>query len=363
MTRQNLLDTPAAAPAPVPTRQQTYTMSLEQAVDFARQKQRAGELRLAETVLRKLLQVQPHRQDAYQLLQQVAPYVAYQESFLQKRATPYMDYPSHVHMETLSVCNAACSFCPYPGLDRKGNRMTDELIEKILGDLKDVPAHIPFLLSPFKVNEPFLDNRLFDILDAINQKLPNASIALTSNASPITEEKLGRLARVRGIQYLWLSVNDHRPEHYEATMRLPFARTLERLDMIHRKVAAREIAFPIVLSRVGDKTQSDADFAQWVQRCYPLFRANVFPRGGWLGQVDLLLGPVPVTACHRWFELSITSSGVVAHCCMDGQAKWPIGDASRQHVLEIYNAPEYRRLREGMMTRLDAEPCNTCTFL
>ncbi|MBI3128597.1 MAG: radical SAM/SPASM domain-containing protein [Candidatus Tectomicrobia bacterium] len=301
--------------------------------------------------------------DAYQLLQQVAPYIQYQESFLQKRASLYMNYPSHIHMETLSVCNAACSFCPYPGIERKGRRMSDALIEKILGDLRDIPGQLPFLISPFKVNEPFLDHRLFDILGAINEKLPNASIALTSNASPITEEKLHRLARVRGIQYLWLSVNDHRPEHYETTMKLPFARTLERLDMIHRKVAARGVAFPVVLSRVGDGTQSDADFVRWVGQRYPLFRANVFPRGGWLGQVDLLLGPVPAVACHRWFELSITSSGVVAHCCMDGQAKWPIGDVSRQHVLEVYNSPEYRRLREQMTTRLDADPCRTCTFL
>jgi hypothetical protein len=48
---------------------------------------------------------------------------------------------------------------------------------------------------------------------------------------------------------------------------------------------------------------------------------------------------------------------------MDGQAQWPIGDVTRQHVLEIYNAPDYRRLREQIVSRRQVSPCDTCTFM
>jgi hypothetical protein len=48
---------------------------------------------------------------------------------------------------------------------------------------------------------------------------------------------------------------------------------------------------------------------------------------------------------------------------MDGKGLWPIGDVTQQSVLEIYNAPHYRRLREATQTRQQAEPCNRCTFL
>jgi len=119
------------------------------------------------------------------------------------------------------------------------------LISKIIEDLRDIPHTLPFQLSPFKVNEPFLDTRLYSILTQINERLPNASLTLTTNATPIT---------------------------------------------------------------------------------------------------------------------SITATGIVAHCCMDGAAKYPIGDVSRQHVLELYNAPAYRRLREHTARRQDAEPCNRCSF-
>lgn len=287
----------------------------------------------------------------------------YQAQVLEKRQSPYLDYPAHVHLETLSLCNARCSFCPYPGLERRGHRMPDALIDKILGDLQDIPRILPVQVSPFKVNEPFLDTRLFDILAAIEAKLPQATITLTTNASPVTEATLDRLALVRNLGYLWISVNDHRPAEYEATMGLPWTRTRERLAMIHARRAAGALTCRIVLSRVGDGTPADAEFCDWVVRHYPGFEPSVFQRGGWLGQVETATGAVPNVGCVRWFDISITATGTVAHCCMDGRAAWPIGDVNRQHVLEIYNGPSYRALRERTLTRLDAAPCRTCTFL
>jgi len=271
-----------------------------------------------------------------------------------------------VHLETFAQCNAACNFCPYPKLERKGERMDDTLIQKVLGDLKDIPPTLNFQLSPFKVSEPFLDKRLFDILQEINAKLPNASITLTTNASPLTEQSLTRLSSIRNLSYLWISFNDHREAEYEATMQLPYKRTIERLDMLHRYRMSGKFPLSVILSRVGDGTQMDMEFTHWANRHYPGFETYIFPRMGWLGEaeVNLTNAPaVPNAPCIRWFELSITATGKVAHCYADGQAKYPIGDVSKQHVLEIYNSPQYRSLRERTVSRKHVEPCNQCNFL
>lgn len=289
--------------------------------------------------------------------------VEYQRGVERMRRSPYLQFPAHVHLETMAVCNAACEFCPYPSLERQGTKMPDALIKKVVNDLADIPRNVPFQLSPFKVNEPFLDVRLFDLLEYFNRRLPHASLTLTSNASPITEKSLERLKRVRNLQYLWISFNDHRPEHYTKIMKLPFKRTLERLRMIHAKAAAGELPFRVVLSRVGDASPADQQFCQWVKTNFPRFEFSVFQRGGWIGQVDTKIGDVPRIACVRWFDLSITATGIVAHCCMDGQAKHPIGDVNNQHALAIYNSPDYRRLREKTKYRTDVAPCNACTFL
>lgn len=289
--------------------------------------------------------------------------IQYQNEVNRLRTTPYMDFPGHIHLETLAKCNAACVFCPYPELDRQGERMPDDLIYKILRDLTDIPRHVEFQLSPFKVNEPFLDVRLFDILTHINDTLPHASLTLTTNASAVTEKNLAALNKVKKLDYLWISFNDHRKEDYEATMKLPYARTIERLNMIHRKKSSGEFALRVVLSRVGDGSGVDYDFAAWVKETYPLFESSVVQRGNWIGQVKDIEQEVPRVGCVRWFDLSITATGIVAHCCMDGQAKWPVGDVRTQHVLEIYNSPHYRQLREKTLIRRDASPCNMCAFL
>jgi len=288
---------------------------------------------------------------------------AYRDKFLLKRQSTQMDYPAHVHLETLAKCNAACSFCPYPVLERQGERMDTALIEKVVRDLEDIPRAHPFQLSPFKVNEPFLDVRLFDLLALFNERLPNATLTLTTNASPLTARHLEQLREVKRLGYLWVSLNEYRKAEYEAEMQLPFERTFERLKAMHDAKQAGRLDTRVVLSRVGDGSVHDLNFRAWVAKVFPLFSSSVFRRGGWLGQVETDAAQAPDLPCNRWFELSITATGVVAHCCMDGQARYPIGDVRTQHVLEIYNAPEYRRLREATMSRREVSPCSGCGFL
>jgi radical SAM protein with 4Fe4S-binding SPASM domain len=289
--------------------------------------------------------------------------LSYAGTLRELRNSPYIRYPLHVHVETYALCNAACGFCPYSVLDRKGQRMSDDLVEKIVADLTQIPATVPFQLSPFKVNEPFLDTRLFEILSLVNEKLPNAQITLTTNASPLTERHLSRLREIRSLAYVWVSVNECTKDEYESVMKLPFERTRQRLSALHEWKRTAGAASAVVLSRVGDGSERDEAFRSWVEREYPLFRPFIGPRGSWLGQVDLETGAVPNAGCQRWFELSITATGTVAHCCMDGQCRWPVGNVRTQSVLEIYNSPEYRRLRESIMTRRAFDPCRQCTFV
>ena len=346
-----------------------YADALIQAnqVDSARQLlERARQSGVASTAIDELLTIlQTERRpddNSGRLL--TAAEVRYQQGVVARRRSPYLDYPAHVHLETLALCNAACSFCPYPTLARKGEKMSDGLIEKIISDLEDIPRDVRFQISPFKVNEPFLDVRLFDLLDRLKARLPNADLTLTTNASPITERTLDRLAKCTGLTHLWISFNDHRQDAYERVMALPYDRTMERLRLIHRKKAEGSFTTHVVLSRVGDGTSIDGAFREWVNTNFPLFASYVFARGEWLGQIATAQSSLPPNiGCTRWFDLSITATGVVAHCCMDGKAEHPIGDASSSHLLEIYNRPAYRKLREETLSRLDVDPCRRCNFL
>lgn len=280
--------------------------------------------------------------------------------------TNYLDYPALVHMETVAVCNAACNFCPYTELDRKGTRMPDALIEKIIDDLSDIPRDLQFHLSPYKVSDPFLESRLFDIMARVNEKLPNATISLITNGSALTERNINQLTQVENVAYLSVSLNFCDPVEYEEVMKLPLERTLARLEILGRMHAQGKINFPLRITRVSVSDEEDRVFLQWCKDRFPAFRVCILPRNDWIGVIDAgnFTSLVPDIACHRWFDLSITATGVVAMCCMDSKAAYPKGDVNRDHVLDIYNQPWLRNLREQLISRRAAGgPCERCTYL
>jgi Radical SAM superfamily len=236
-----------------------------------------------------------------------------QVEFSKLRRSPYMDYPQEVHIETLAICNAACTFCPYPHMDRQGDRMPDELIDKIIDDLRKVPTNVPFHIAPFKVNEPFLDKRIFSVCAKINAVLPNAKLRLFTNGSPLTEKIVENAAAVRNVAHLWISLNEVEAEAYEKLMGLPLDRTLAKLDMLHTLVRDKRFPHPVQISRVTDGTERDRAFLTFVQQRYPLFKPFMIGAGNWTGQVDVATERrVPPAGCFRWFELSIMASGKVA---------------------------------------------------
>ena len=261
----------------------------------------------------------------------------YQASVLALGSGPYLEFPSVLSIETLSrLCNAACDFCPYPGLERKGEVMPDSLIEKIL-----------------------------DVSIEIERRFPEATNMFFSNGTPLTEKTLLRLSQLRRVSCRNLSVNDHRPTQYEQVMRLPFERTRERLNLIHQMKLSGVLRFQVYLCRVGDGSPVDEEFLQWAKNTYPSFSALVGVRGDWMGAVpNTAASPVPDVGCRQWFQLNFLSNGKSAFCCIDSDGRHGVGDARTQHAIhEIYNHPYKRDLRVRTLSRLEVGVCRTCTML
>ena len=243
--------------------------------------------------------------------------------------------------------------------------MPDTLIEKIINDLTAIPTSVPFNLLPYKVNEPFLDKRLPDVLETVNDRLPNATISLFSNGSAFTKSNLNRIASIQNIQQLVISLNEYKPGAYFELMRMPLARTLDKLQLLHGLVVSETMRHPITINRVMDGTVTDAQFLEWGKATFPAFQTTLSLRKDWNGQVDerTTFQTAPKLPCRRWFDLSIMATGSTTMCCMDGKGEWPIGDANENQLLDIYNAPEHKAIRTNATTRHEVDSCRTCTYL
>ena len=288
-------------------------------------------------------------------------HILQQVGFTHLRHSVYMNFPIEVIFETQAVCNAACTFCVYTKMERKGDKMSNELIDKVIDDLKSIPKDLPFNISPFKVNDPFLDKRIFSICEKINLELPNAKLRLFTNGSPLTEEIVNKIAQIKNVVHLWISLNECEKNAYQNTMKLPFDKTIEQLNALHKRV---ENGYPhkIVISRVCDNSEHDLKFKEYLANNYPLFDCLLVGRSDWAGQIEIASSKsVPPTGCSRWFEINIMASGKVALCCMDGEGKHVVGDVNKQSVLEIYNLHDYKKMRQYSFSRLAAAaPCDVC---
>ena len=88
-----------------------------------------------------------------------------------------------VQAETLAACSAKCSFCPYDSLSRKGEKMSWSLIDKLASEFESFPDDFQFNFAPFKVSDPFLDERLPKIASLVLNSHPLVKVGLSTNGS------------------------------------------------------------------------------------------------------------------------------------------------------------------------------------
>ena len=273
----------------------------------------------------------------------------------------YLDWPREVSIETYAKCNAACVFCPYTQMERQGERMPDEILDRIIEELKDHPH--PFIIAPFKVNEPFLDKRLIPFCQKVNAELPNAFLRIFSNGQALTNKNIVDVAHLERVAHLWISLNSHDPAEYRATMGLDFEKTAKSLDELHTAVQFGIFSHDVVLSRVHQDHIAREPFVDYCSERWPLFKVVTLKRDSWLGDIEGMDRPIPDAPCGRWYELSITATGEVSRCCMDGQCKHPIGDLRTQSLFEVYNGKQWRKQRLTEMSRKETGTvCAGCNY-
>jgi len=276
------------------------------------------------------------------------------------RLGPYVDHPISVIIESLASCNASCSFCQYPEILRKGTKMPTDVIDDLIDRLVEwMPSDLPFTITWTGLNEPFLDNRIFEILEKTKQSLPQANLQMNSNGAPLTRANIERLAKT-DLQQMSISLNLINKESYETVMGIPYDRTIEVIDTLAEFIDNGEIKFPMGLTRAGTRTIEDLEFIEWCEENYPQFSRYFSPVFGWIGD-DPVGFDVPKMPCIHWYELTIRAAGEVAFCCLDGHIKYPLGNIHSSSLESIYNTPTLRHRRTNIFDRSEVQQCSQCT--
>jgi hypothetical protein len=96
---------------------------------------------------------------------------------------------------------------------------------------------------------------------------------------------------------------------------------------------------------------------------FPLFTVYSTARANWMGPVNTLVSPGPQVGCGQWFDICILSGGKVAFYCIDSEGRFGSGNAADEHLLEMYNRPARRPLREELLNRGEIPECANRSLL
>ena len=270
---------------------------------------------------------------------------------------PIADRPRFIQLETVTKCNAKCPFCPQNEIVREPARMPEATWKKIVDDTRGWGV----TYRPFLTNEPFVDNRMPEMVRYIKQNDPPARVEFNTNGE-LVSEKLGAELLEAGLDIMRFSIDGFSAETYEPSrVGISYQKVLERtvgfLEMWDKGGFRDQVFTEIRMIEVPEnrhEVQAYRDF--WSPKCSEVVITSLY-QWPWTGQKpeDVVLKP-----CLKVLdELFFYTNGLATMCCWDVHEKAVIGDVNRESVQEIWDGYAAGCLRAILDDGRDGERATT----
>lgn len=279
-------------------------------------------------------------------------------------------YLRYASLESHTVCNQSCYFCPVSIAPRDAYFMPTELYERIVGQLAEFRDTLEAVFM-INYNEPTLDKRFVEQVRLI--KAAGLPPAVLSNGAGLTPAKVDALLEAGGLRYLSINLSTLDRERYTRT------RGVDQLELVLRHVdyvCDKPVAptMEIVVLGTGDAAHK-ADFeaivgryggSRFVPKYYEVMdRAGYIQIGHKPSVVQQRLRGCENVGSRPIQHLHITPHGKCVLCCEDYDETHEIGDlatTSMRDVLEGDAIARYRRWSYGVEEAPPDFMCRKCVF-
>ncbi len=272
-------------------------------------------------------------------------------------------------LETCTVCNHRCPFCPVSVDPREREVMSTELFESIVDQAAAIGgANLVVFLSNY--NEPTVDPLFEERCRALfERKLP---VSILTNASQFTPDRAARLEALGRFRYVGINLPTLDPERYRQLHGTrDLARVLANVDALHARTISEETAI-VVLGEEDDAHRADVE--QIRARFEPLgwevkpFRIRSRPASGTFVPEPPLkkkLRGCELMGSRPFEHLHVTATGKAVLCCQDYYERLKVGDLKTETVAGILGGDTMARLRRWTYGVEDAPAdflCRRCEF-
>ncbi len=235
-----------------------------------------------------------------------------------KRGKP-TDFFLSVLIETCSICNRKCWYCPNTKFKRPTKLMPEELFYKIIDDLAKV--NYSGVVAPHFFNEPLADNRLPTFIRYIRKKLPKSRIILYTNGDLLTIEKFKELIK-DGVNIFEVTEHDEKPSE--------------------------------IILKLFSFLKKNPSFKKYLN-----YRKNLYLENR-AGLIDIKQKQKP-RCTSSLYNITINYEGKMVLCCQDYFGEVVLGDVKKENLIQIWNKPFYKKIRENNKKGIfNLELCKKC---
>ncbi|MBI4457062.1 MAG: SPASM domain-containing protein [Acidobacteria bacterium] len=275
------------------------------------------------------------------------------------------DFPDQIYVELTNACNARCTICATPQMQRPRSVMPLDLFRRVIDQCA---AHNAKKILPFLHGESFLVPRVLDYFSYIREKSPLSHLNVTTNGSRLTQEITERILLDDLLDSLIVSMDGGNKETFEKIrlgldydqVRANVRHLIQRRDELGKNKPHVTIA--MVTTPENRHTQSELKEA-WKEADHVRFSMFF----NWAGQVPKETNFAhKQNFCERLFHyMTILADGRVVLCCFDSEGAHTVGNAKSTPLVEIWHSPEFARLRRRMFERqFHTLPlCAKCDFI
>ena len=278
-----------------------------------------------------------------------------------------MDFPAMVVMEITNICNSECVHCPYKFIskqkDYKPLHMSWELYKKVA---EEVSAHKGVLFRFVCDGEPLMHPRFVNMIRFAKAKgiFP---VNFITNGMLLNEE-LAKKVLDAGTDIVEISLDALTKATYDkirngSDFDLVTSNVHRFIEMRNKKKSRTKIFVSII-----DQKEAEGELNQfvdyWSGRVDKVLTRVYTSIGGLVDEKKLKIScdgdrwPCP----QLWRRIFINVDGFAEFCVEDWNDETIIGDVNRKSIKEIWDSPEYKKVREAHLLRNfeDVAYCNKC---
>ncbi len=258
--------------------------------------------------------------------------------------------PKNLHIEGTNICNAKCTFCAYPQMERAKETMPMAEFERIIDEYVAMGGKY-VSLTPI-VGDPFVDRYLFDRLNYLNQRSQINGFYFYTNAILMKRSISEQLLAYGDKLNIYVSWGGFDRETYKAIM------GVDRFDLVRQNIEAfveakfnlgSSTGLTIALRCPPTKWTGDLweKFSQW--KSQKLIKIDfITAYDSWAGKVkdealkqvglEPVIMPYKRGACELlYMKPIILANGKVNACaCRDVEAELIVGDLKESTLWEIW---------------------------